>query len=92
MVEKIKELANKYEKAVILSSSENKSCYNNKFIIDMGSKDNLDEIAKNIFSCLKKADNLTPDIVIIEGVKQNGVGIAIMNRLIKACNNNYIEI
>ena len=92
MVEKINKLANKYEKAVILSSSENKSCYNNKFIIDMGSKDNLDEIAKNIFSCLKKADNLTPDIVIIEGVKQNGVGIAIMNRLIKACNDNYIEI
>ena len=92
MVEKINELANKCEKAVILSSSENKSCYNNKFIIDMGSKDNLDEIAKNIFSCLKKADNLTPDIVIIEGVKQNGVGIAIMNRLIKACNDNYIEI
>lgn len=92
MIKKIKELANKYEKAVILSSSENKSCYNNKFIIDMGSKDNLDEIAKNIFSCLKKADNLTPDIIIIEGVKQNGVGIAIMNRLIKACNDNYIEI
>ena len=92
MVEKINKLANKYEKAVILSSSENKSCYNNKFIIDMGSKDNLDEIAKNIFSCLKKADNLTPDIVIIEGVKQNGVGIAIMNRLIKACNDNYIEL
>ena len=92
MVEKINKLANKYEKAVILSSSENKSCYNNKFVIDMGTKANLDEIAKNIFSCLKKADNLTPDIVIIEGVKQNGVGIAIMNRLIKACNDNYIEI
>jgi len=54
-------------------------------------KDNY-EIAHNMFSFLRKADSQNPDLIIIEGVKKEGIGIAIMNRLIRACNYNYIEI
>ena len=49
------------------------------------------EISKNIFTILRKVDNYNPDIVIIEGVKSEGLGLAIMNRLIRACSYNYIE-
>ena len=50
----------------------------------------LDEIAKNIFTNLRKADSFSPDIVIIEGVKNEDVGLAIMNRLMKACDDFII--
>lgn len=51
----------------------------------------LEEISKNIFTILRKVDNYNPDIVIIEDVKSEGLGLAIMNRLIRACSYNYIE-
>lgn len=92
MVKKIKEISRKYDKPCILSSHENFSSYNNNIVIDIGSKTSLNEIAKNIFTCLKQADKHKPDIIIIEGVSKDDIGTAIMNRLMKVCKDNYIEV
>ena len=92
MVAKIKEISNKYVKPCILASHENIAFYEGNTAIDIGSKANLNEIAKNIFANLRKADNLSPDIIIIEGVPKDGIGTAIMNRLIRACNGNFTEV
>lgn len=59
--------------------------------INLGSKDNLEEIAKNLYSALRKADELGGQIIIIEGIKKEGLGIAIMNRLLRSCGYNYVE-
>ena len=92
MVEKIKEIAKKYAKPCILASHENISFYEDNIVIDIGSKTNLNEIAKNIFANLRKADNLNPDIIIIEGIPKDGIGTAIMNRLMRACKGNFVEV
>lgn len=92
MVKKINEIAGKYDKPCILSSHENLSSYNGNIVIDIGSKTSLNEIAKNIFTCLKQADKHNPDIIIIEGVSKDGIGTAIMNRLMKVCKDNYVEV
>ena len=84
MVDEINKISSKYSKPCILSTHENLSFYSGNTVIDIGSKSNLNEIARNIFSCLKKADSFSPDIVIIEGVEQSGIGAAIMNRLLKS--------
>lgn len=60
--------------------------------IDVGSKDNLEEFAKNIYSALRKADKFMPEIILIEGMEKYGIGIAIMNRLLRTCEYDYIEI
>lgn len=52
----------------------------------------LEEVTKNIFKILRKVDSYNPDIVLIEGVQKDGLGLAIMNRLIRACEHNYIEL
>ncbi len=88
LVDKITEIANTYTYPIIIANHKNVDKYPEKKVIDIG--DNLNEIAKNIFSSLKKADILSPEIIIIEGIEQKGIGIAIMNRLIKACENNVI--
>lgn len=90
MVSKISEIASNYTSPVILCSHSNVNKYNFKYVIDIGN--NLEEIGKNIFAYLKQVDNISSDIIIIEGVKQEGIGIAIMDRLIKACENNFVEI
>ena len=90
MVSTISEIASNYTSPVILCSHSNVNKYNFKYVIDIGN--NLEEIGKNIFAYLKQVDNISSDIIIIEGVKQEGIGIAIMDRLIKACENNFVEI
>ena len=53
---------------------------------------NINEVAKNIFTLLRKVDKQKVDIVIIEGVGEGGFGLAITNRLIRACEYNYIIV
>lgn len=92
MVNKINDISKEYKKPLIISCIENKDKYQCQNVLDIYHKDNLDELSKNIFHTLRKVDLYTPDIVIIEGVKKDGLGLAIMNRLIRACEYNYIEI
>ena len=59
--------------------------------ISLGSKENLAEIARNIFTNLRKADTLGGQMILIEGVQMEGLGIAIMNRLLRSCGYDYHE-
>lgn len=92
MINKINEEMKKYAKVLVISSNENALKYNCENIIKMGSKNNLEEISKNIFKILRQVDNYNVNKVIIEGVEKEGLGLAIMNRLIRACEYNFIEI
>lgn len=92
LVEEIKNISREYEKVLILSSTENRDKFGNYNIIDIGSKKNLLEISHNIFKDLRKIDEANVDVAIIEGVKPDGIGLAIMNRLIRACEHNYRNI
>ena len=69
-------------------------CKNNNmryFKNSIGMGNSLDDISHNIFHILREVDKTNYDLIIIEGVKKEGLGIAIMNRLIRACSHNYIE-
>ena len=59
--------------------------------ISVGKKDNLEDYARNIFSALRKADQIKSSKIIIEGVKMEGLGYAIMNRLIRTCEHDFFE-
>ena len=59
--------------------------------IDIGPKNDLEKFAKEIYSALRKADKLKPKIILIEGVKKEGIGIAIMNRLLRATSYDILE-
>ena len=76
-------------KTIILGSNNLKdiNCY--KFI-NYGNT--LEEISHNLFSLLRLCDTYQGDLIIIEGVEKKGLGLAIMNRLIRTSNFNYIEI
>lgn len=56
-----------------------------------GSITNYEEISHNIFTLLRKVDQSHPDQILIEGVKKEGIGIAIMNRLLRSSGYHYIE-
>ncbi len=89
MVNRINEIANEYSKATVICSRENKDKYVGKETLDYGSKINLEEISSNIFSMLRNADKNESDIILIEGIESKGIGLAIMNRLIRACSHEF---
>ena len=75
-------------KTIILGSNSLKDIECFKFI-NYGNS--LEEISHNIFSKLRECDTYNSDLIIIEGVEKVGLGLAIMNRLIRTSNFNYIE-
>ena len=92
IINSMKTIAQNYDKnrVLILSTTENLEEFKEYKNIGIGSQRNLLEISHNIFSALRKIDSYDVDIAIIEGVKSEGLGIAIMNRLIRACEYDYL--
>ena len=81
----------KEEKTTLIGFTEHKDLFKDVTFHELGSKDKLEEISHNIFTLLRKADKDNSDIIIIEGVEKKGLGIAIMNRLLRSCSFNYYE-
>lgn len=57
----------------------------------MGSRVHSQEIAANIYRCLRELDELDITKIIMEGVPRAGLGLAIMNRLEKAAAHCILE-
>ncbi len=89
MVEEIKRLS-EGKNVVILSKGQNIERYDVQNKLNMGKT--LEEISQNIFTLLRKADKYNADVILIEGVEKEGLGLAIMNRLIRASAHEFIEI
>lgn len=93
LVRKINELAKNYSNPLVITNNENVEKYSTiPHVLTVGSKYDLSEISHNIFSILRKIDAYHADMVFIEGVSKDGIGLAIMNRLIRACSYHYIDL
>lgn len=92
-ISKINVLISENSNCCVLGFIEDKKFINiseNRFIC-LGSKNNLQEISSNIFSSLRKIDKLDNcELAIIEGIEKKNLGLSIMNRLVRACENNII--
>ena len=86
MINKIIELAKNYTNPIIVCCKENMNLYSFPHVIPVASKYCLEDYSRNLFSCLRKASSFSPDIILVEGVKKEGIGIAIMNRLENICD------
>ena len=87
---KIKEYS---EDVVVIGFSEHKEKLNlpERKFIEIGTKKDLEKYAKEIYSALRKADKSKSKLILIEGVERKGLGIAIMNRLLRATSYDVLE-
>jgi L-threonylcarbamoyladenylate synthase len=88
LISKIKELENQYTKCIVITNDKNIKLFKNS--LSYGST--KEDISHSIFRLLREVDKLNVDVIIIEGVDQKDIGLAIMNRLLRACSYNYIEV
>ena len=91
-ISKINDLISQNNNCCVLGFIEDKELIHipeDKFIC-LGSKNNLQEISSNVFSSLRKIDTLNCSLAIIEGLEKKNLGLSIMNRLVRACENKVI--
>ena len=86
--EKISDVVKEYNNPIVIGDN---SLKNIKCLKYFNYGENYQEIAHNIFNLLRLADKEKGDIIIIEAVDNTGLGLAIMNRLIRTCEYNYIK-
>ena len=59
-------------------------------ILNLGDRDNLEEVANSLFDLLRKCDEEKVDVIFAEGFELKGMGLSIMNRLLKACAGRVV--
>lgn len=81
----------KGKKVAVLATDETIKEYNADIIVSMGTRFNLETIARNLFRELREFDKKDVDVLIAEGVPSEGLGLAVMNRLRKASGYHIVK-
>lgn len=94
MVKKINNAISNYKskgyRIGVLTNNQHKDLYEDVLIISLGDNSNPSELAANLYQGLRQFDNTKVDIILAEGYREDGVGLALMNRLKKAAGNKYL--
>ena len=92
----IQKLKAQYEaeglKVGIMTCDEHVSDYGNGFVRSLGSKLDPTVLASNLFAVLRSFDKDGVDIILSEGFSRDGIGHALMNRLLKAAGHRVIQL
>lgn len=76
----------------IMATKETKNFYNEGTILVLGSREDKISIASNLFQIIRNFDDEDVDIILAEAIDLDGVGKAIMNRMIKAAGGKIVIV
>lgn len=95
-IEKINKMVQNYiddgKRVGLLITKENSHRYPKGEKVIIGEENNLEEIASNLFEALRSFNDLDVDIILAEAFNEEGLGVAIMNRLSKAAGHDVINV
>ncbi len=81
----------------ILATDETKSLYDSSMhiscrMLSLGSRLQPEILASNLFKCLREFDEKSVEVILGEIPESNGIGLALVNRLMKAAGGNIIKV
>ena len=88
----VREICNRYDRsedALILALEGNLSQYGDRRIISLGP--DARAMAQNLFGALREADRMGAKVIFCEAVEPTGVGLAVMNRLLRAAAFRIVD-
>lgn len=95
VVKRINELVCRYEnageKTAVIAADETKGLYKCAIVRDIGSRADEEQIAHNLFAVLRDFDDDGVTIMFTEEFNTPNMGMAIMNRLLKAAGHKIID-
>lgn len=80
------------EQTGVLAFSERISEYNADIVLDLGSEKNLEEAAHRLYALLRKFDDAGIDRIWSEACPPEGLGGALMNRILKAAGGHVVRL
>ncbi|GGI16832.1 L-threonylcarbamoyladenylate synthase [Gottfriedia solisilvae] len=78
------------KKVGILTTEENINQYKADVVLACGKREDLTTVAASLYDCIRQFNEENVDIIFCESFPYEGIGIAIMNRLWKACGHSII--
>jgi L-threonylcarbamoyladenylate synthase len=95
VVDKVKELAQfckqKGKRVGVLATDETASHHRADVVKSLGSRNDVEVIARNLFRLLREFDAEKVDVIIAEGIPTTGLGLAVMNRLRRASGYKIVK-
>ncbi|WP_249435838.1 L-threonylcarbamoyladenylate synthase [Paenibacillus sp. Marseille-Q4541] len=88
----LEEAAQRGERTAVLAFSEHLHLYRADAVYSLGSLDRLAEGAHRLYAALRSCDEIGASVLYAEACPRNGLGDAIMNRLLKAAGHRIIHI
>ena len=92
---KIRELigihAGRGKRVGVMATDESRSKFAADVVKSLGSRRDPATIAKNLFRSLRDMDEEKVDVIIAEGIRPRGIGLAVVNRLRKASGFNIVK-
>ncbi len=80
------------EKCAILCYTEELEQLRNERLIDIGAREDLAEQAHRLFSALRQTEELDCDIIYAHLPPEDGLGLALYNRLIRAAAHTVLRV
>ena len=79
------------KKVGIIATGETVQFYNYGIVKNIGTRENENTIARNLYRVLREFDEEDVDLIYSESFAMNGIGKAIMNRLEKAAGHMHLQ-
>lgn len=90
--EQVKQAKEAGQKTGVIATEETKSCYESDVVLSAGSRAEEGSIARHLYSCLREFDRSEATLLFSESFESEGLGMAVMNRLLKAAGHHVIEV
>ncbi len=79
------------KKCAVLATEENIGSYTADLVINLGSRSDIQSVCHNLFSSLRRCDEEGAQLIFSESFGSEGLGEALMNRLLKASGNRVVK-
>jgi L-threonylcarbamoyladenylate synthase len=80
------------ERIGVIATGETCAVYEADVVKNIGSREDRETIAKNLFRVLREFDDAGVDVIYSESFDTDGLGQAIMNRLLKAAGHRLVQV
>ncbi len=90
--ERLNELKEKGSKTGVIATDETVKLYVADSVKSAGSRQDEETVARQLFRILREFDEEEAEVMFAEAFSQEGVGQAIMNRLLKAAGHHVIQV
>ncbi|NDL66703.1 threonylcarbamoyl-AMP synthase [Clostridiales bacterium F-3ap] len=80
------------KRAGVIASAETANLYGDAVVLAVGSGARPEEVAANLFKVLRDMDGLQIEHIYSEGFSSEDLGLATMNRLMKAAGNRVVHV